>query len=263
MPSVLLGRERFALPIGETRVGGIGDNALPFPALQRMETAAVLLVTASESVSLWPHGDAAGEVIVNGVPLGAEPVLVTHGAKIDVAGIRLILRDGRETGSTGPVAPVTREQYALPQVDLKDAPIPEGAQLVRRGTNTAIPVIDSGLVIGRDADSDLVVSGIEVSRRHAVLRRSARGYLLTDVSRNGTYVNGRRIDGSRVLRAGDMLRIGEEEFQFEAGSATYDTAATPAAPRTQRLAEPPTAPPAAGMWRRLSKLWRSLARDRN
>ena len=256
MPSVMLGRERFKLPIGETRVGGAGDDALPFPALRQLPTVAVLLVMASETVSLWPNGDQAGDVTVNGVPLGAEPVAVTHGTKIEVGGLRLIFRDGRETGNTGPAATVTREQFELPGVEDASVPTAEGARLVRQSAGTAVPIIDSGLVIGRDPDSDLVVSGMEVSRRHAVLRRSPRGYVLTDVSTNGSYVNGRRIDGSRVLRAGDVIRIGEEEFRFEGSARAHDPAATPPALGVQSSAEAPTAPPAGGGRRRRSKLWR-------
>jgi hypothetical protein len=255
MPSVTLGRERFTLPIGETRLGGVGDDALPFAALRRLPTVAVLLVTTSETASLWPHGAEASAVSVNGVLLGAEPVPVTHGAKIDVAGVRLIFRDGRETGDTSPAPKITREQFALPVVEDASVPIPEGAQLFRQGSGASVAILPSGLVIGRDPDSDLVVSGMEVSRRHAILRRSVRGYVLTDVSRNGTYVNGRRADGSVVVRVGDVIRIGEEEFRFEAGGATHDPAATPPALRVQPSAEPPTAPPAGGIWRRLSKLW--------
>jgi hypothetical protein len=257
MPSIMLGRQRFPLPIGETRLGGAGDDALPFPELRGVPTMAVLVVTASGTVSLWPSsGDAAG-VTVNGVPLRWEPLPVTHGAKIELAAVLLIFRDGRETGSTGPAPAVPRAGLGGSDGEAASAVVPEGARLVRRESDVVIAIPDSGLVVGRDADSDLVIPGIEVSRRHAVLRRSIRGYALTDVSTNGTYVNGRRVDGSVVLRVGDVLRIGEAEFRFEAGAATHDPAATPPALRFQPVAEAPTAiRPAAGIWRRLSKGWR-------
>jgi pSer/pThr/pTyr-binding forkhead associated (FHA) protein len=135
---------------------------------------------------------------------------------------------------------------------------PDGARLVRRATGATVDIPDSGLVIGRDADSDLVTAGVEVSRRHAVLRRSDRGYVLTDVSRNGTFVNGGRIKGSRVLRVGDVVRIGQEELQFHAGRATRGLAATPTAQTARSQAEPPTAdqPGVVGIWRRLARRWR-------
>jgi hypothetical protein len=256
MPSIMLGRESFTLPIGETRVGGAGDDALPFAALRRLPTVAVLLVAASETVSLWPVSNEAGVVTVNDVPVGAEPVPVTHGAKIEVAGVRLTFRDGREAGTTGPATALTREQFALPG---RQGGAPEAttdARLVRRGGGTAT-IPNSGLVIGRDPDSDLVVGGMEVSRRHAVLRGSPRGYVLTDVSRNGIHVNGRRVEGSVVLHAGDVMRIGDDEFSFEVGGPRPDPAATPPAPPAGRLAEPPTAlRSAARTWSSLRRFWR-------
>jgi FHA domain len=262
MPSIMLGRERFALPMGETRVGGTGDDALPFAALRAFPTVAVLFLTPSERVSLWPATDGAGVVVtVNGEPLGPEPVPVTHGTRIEVAGAQLIFRDSRETGATGETIALPRQQLGF--VSDEDADVatqavsPDGARLIRQGTRISIDVPDSGLVIGRDADSDLVTSGMEVSRRHAVLRRSERGYVLTDVSRNGTFVNGRRINRSRVLRPGDIMRIGEEEFRFDAGRATRDPWATPAAPRAQSVEAPTADPPRnVGVWRRMAKLWR-------
>src|SRR5215469_5715041 len=49
------------------------------------------------------------------------------------------------------------------------------------------------LRIGRAADNEVVVSDLGVSRYHAELRRSARGYEIVDLnSHNGTYVNGQR-----------------------------------------------------------------------
>jgi len=256
MPSIMLGRERFALPIGETRVGGSGNDALPFSALRDMPPVAVLVVTSDDAVSVRSYGSGANTATVNGVPLGAEPVTVGHGDKIEVGGLRLILRDGRETGSTGEMTAATREITALARTDRAAGSVPEGARLVRTGTSTSIDVLDSGLVIGRDADSDLVVAGADVSRRHAVVRRTDRGYVVTDVSRNGTFLNGQRVEGSLVMQIGDVLRIGDEEFRFEAGAARPDPMSTPRVARPEQLPEPATAMRPAGGWRRLVTRWR-------
>ena len=53
-----------------------------------------------------------------------------------------------------------------------------------------------------------------VSRRHCVLSRENRQYVVTDHSRYGTFLNGHRIDGSAVLQTGDLLRIGTPGFEF-------------------------------------------------
>ena len=241
MPAIMLGREGFALPIGETRVGGVGNDALPFPALRQLPTVAILHVSTSDEVTLWPHGNSDGAVSVNGTPLGTEPLAIAHGAKLEIGGVRLIFRDGREIGSTGPITRVAPAQVVPPAAGEPGTPIPEGGRLLRLGAESTITIWESGLVIGRDADCDLVISGMEVSRRHAVVRRSERGYVLTDVSRNGTYVNQERIDGNRLLAAGDVIRIGDEEFRFESGTATRDPAATAPASRSQTVPEPATA----------------------
>ncbi|MES1172802.1 MAG: sigma 54-interacting transcriptional regulator [Myxococcales bacterium] len=67
----------------------------------------------------------------------------------------------------------------------------------------------SELVIGRDDGCALRLSGNDVSRRHAALRRSDDGALsLVDLgSRNGTRLNGKVVQSARVV-ASDVLRIG-------------------------------------------------------
>ncbi|HWA73457.1 MAG TPA: sigma 54-interacting transcriptional regulator [Polyangiaceae bacterium] len=66
----------------------------------------------------------------------------------------------------------------------------------------------SDAVLGRDEDCAVVLPGTDVSRRHAVVRAEGALSLLVDLdSRNGTFVNGRRID-SVVLGENDVVRIG-------------------------------------------------------
>src|SRR3712207_9210521 len=69
-------------------------------------------------------------------------------------------------------------------------------------------------------ECDVVVGGKDVSRRHASIRPSLQGYVLTDLGANGTYVNGRRVEAAQVLGMRDVVRIGDEEFVFEADAGT-------------------------------------------
>ncbi len=65
--------------------------------------------------------------------------------------------------------------------------------------------------IGRRADNHIRLSDPNVSRKHALLEfiPEKNEYLLTDLqSTNGTYLNDEKIDNSKVLRAGDRIRIG-------------------------------------------------------
>jgi predicted component of type VI protein secretion system len=64
--------------------------------------------------------------------------------------------------------------------------------------------------IGRDVRSDVVVNDAEVSRSHARLTAQAEGYLVEDLaSTNGTFVDGQRLTGPRLLRPSGMIGLGE------------------------------------------------------
>jgi len=71
--------------------------------------------------------------------------------------------------------------------------------------------------IGRDADNELTVTALGLSRRHANLTADeATGRLrLTDLgSTNGTFVNRQRVTGSCLLRENDIIHFGSAEFRL-------------------------------------------------
>lgn len=70
------------------------------------------------------------------------------------------------------------------------------------------------LVLGRSRTCDLMLPGVDASRRHAEIT-SARGeFVLRDLdSTNGTFVNGARID-ERNLEPGDCIQIGDSVVTF-------------------------------------------------
>lgn len=72
-------------------------------------------------------------------------------------------------------------------------------------------------VVGRDAGCAVHLDRDEfASARHARLEPRQDGVWVEDLgSTNGTYVNGDRVEGARLLRAGDVLRIGETELELE------------------------------------------------
>ncbi|MEB3321313.1 MAG: transglycosylase domain-containing protein, partial [Synechococcaceae cyanobacterium] len=62
--------------------------------------------------------------------------------------------------------------------------------------------------IGRDPDNDIRIEQGAVSRRHALLERHGRHWLLRDLgSTNGLWWRGRRV-GQLLLRDGDLVRLG-------------------------------------------------------
>jgi diguanylate cyclase (GGDEF)-like protein len=77
-----------------------------------------------------------------------------------------------------------------------------------------VDITDDRLLIGRDESCGLVLNDDSVSRRHALLEKTADGFLVTDLdSTNGTYVNDERI-ASRHLASGDRLRLGNQIFKL-------------------------------------------------
>ena len=69
--------------------------------------------------------------------------------------------------------------------------------------------------IGRDANCDLAIADMTVSRRHATLERTQDGWLLTDLeSTNGTRVNGWRVRGKVKVTPGDLVSFGNAEYSL-------------------------------------------------
>jgi pSer/pThr/pTyr-binding forkhead associated (FHA) protein len=224
VPFVILGRERYAISIGETRIGGSGDDALPFPELTKQATLAVLTLTPDGATSL-SRATPAAPVTVNGKPLGPDPQRLAHGAKIEVGGVRLVFGDLRQHGATAHVSSVSENELARLVSDSPGEPTADsGGRLIALATGATMTIPDTGVVLGRDPECDIVLSGRDVSRRHAEIRPSIQGYVLTDTSTSGTYVNRRRVDRAQVLGMGDVIRIGDEELRFEADAATYEPA---------------------------------------
>lgn len=70
------------------------------------------------------------------------------------------------------------------------------------------PVRQQQMVIGR-CDADIVLSGTDVSRRHARLVMSDAKLVIEDLgSSNGTYVNGTRITDRTRIEVGDHIQLG-------------------------------------------------------
>jgi len=77
------------------------------------------------------------------------------------------------------------------------------------------------LVIGHSESADLVIEDQYVSGRHALVTVDDSGEVtLWDLnSTGGTFVNGERVTGGRVLETGDEVRLADVVARFEAGTA--------------------------------------------
>jgi pSer/pThr/pTyr-binding forkhead associated (FHA) protein len=102
------------------------------------------------------------------------------------------------------------------------------------------------LNIGRDSTNEITINDAEVSRRHARLTFQGGKYVLEDLgSTNGTFVNGQRLAGPRVLKAGEVVSFGEQiVLVFEV--TANDPGATMVSPRAAAvpsISRPVTPPP--------------------
>jgi FHA domain/Peptidase family M48 len=68
--------------------------------------------------------------------------------------------------------------------------------------------------LGRNRDNDIVLDDERVSRDHVEFVRQGREIKLMNLSRNGVWVNNRRVDQSAMIQDGDELRIGRQKFTF-------------------------------------------------
>lgn len=116
-----------------------------------------------------------------------------------------------------------------------------GARLVSLTDGRECELSGRSLVLGRDQGCDFVIAGRLVSRRHAEIIPTARGYLLVDTSSNGTLVNGRPVTEQHLLKRGDVIACGSHEIRFFTAGESGVAGAEP---------EPPS--PAAGAHQRLS-----------
>lgn len=89
------------------------------------------------------------------------------------------------------------------------------------------------LTVGRDLANDIIIQEPEVSRFHMRLRQDGDGYLIEDLnSTNGTFVNGQRLTGPRLLRIDDTIALGmlvhlEYRLKAEAADMLDDSQETP------------------------------------
>jgi pSer/pThr/pTyr-binding forkhead associated (FHA) protein len=73
------------------------------------------------------------------------------------------------------------------------------------------------LVIGRNPDCDHVIDQPMVSSRHARLFRSGDHVLVEDLkSANGTFINGKRIEGATIVEPGDTIGLGSYSLLLSA-----------------------------------------------
>ena len=97
------------------------------------------------------------------------------------------------------------------------------------GNEFVFDLLDERLSIGRDSKNDIVIDNSFISGFHAEFLKQPDGaYEVVDLkSSNGTFLNGKRVERSR-LKGGDRVQFGQLEARFRErapkGLAPADTA---------------------------------------
>lgn len=169
------------------------------------------------------------------VPLRGDAIDVDAIRSGDIAPARILpylallvrdLRDeairafGAEDARATYTATATRvfgREVETPTMILRRAELPPRGRLRRQdGRGAPVELRDRTYFIGRAAASDVVVPDEKVSSRHAQLTPDVTGFRLRDLgSTNGTFVDGERIAGDRLLRGGEAIRVGDTTFVYE------------------------------------------------
>lgn len=238
MPFLVIGAERVELRPGRVTLGGHGGDAIPLAALSELPAVAVISLGADSRATIRRLGRRVS-VRVGGKWLGAKSRKLYDGAPILVGKNRLTYEStAGGAGSREGVGPGAQARTELVSVVTDHGIV---ARVVDVESGRIVPVPSRGLVIGRGHDSDLVLEGNDVSRRHATVSVAAGGFRVADASANGTLLNGKRLVGERPITHGDVLRIGARELRFELdpppdGTAMGETDAEGSAARSESKA---------------------------
>jgi pSer/pThr/pTyr-binding forkhead associated (FHA) protein len=105
------------------------------------------------------------------------------------------------------------DEFPFPHDELQPG---QALLLVKRGPNAGSTFLleNERTTTGRRPDSDVFLDDVTVSRNHArIERRGDSFFVQDDGSLNGTYVNGERVEETK-LASGDEIQIGMFKLVF-------------------------------------------------
>jgi pSer/pThr/pTyr-binding forkhead associated (FHA) protein len=105
------------------------------------------------------------------------------------------------------------EEFPFPHDQLEPG---QALLLVKRGPNAGSTFLieADATSVGRLPESDVFLDDVTVSRSHAKVERRDGAFFVSDLgSLNGTYVNGERVDETK-LASGDEIQVGKFKLVF-------------------------------------------------
>jgi pSer/pThr/pTyr-binding forkhead associated (FHA) protein len=230
MPYLSFDSEYCELRFGANLLGGRGEGSVLLSVLASMPPTALILVSGDGRTTIR-RLPSRFPIRVDGEILGSASMELLDNSHLEVGEHRLIFNlsvdipaaNGAHEVTTGAATTVPGSagrqsaEHPIPDIDPNDIS-PWLLREMRTGRIIGVP--RAGMLIGRSEDCHLVVPGRGVSRRHALLEPYATGFAVTDLSANGTLVNRIRCRDHQPLASGDVVRIGDEDYRVENGSAT-------------------------------------------
>lgn len=101
--------------------------------------------------------------------------------------------------------------------------------------------IGDGLVIGRGAEEGVLLEGLDLSREHLVLTTDGKDVYVTDLSVNGTWLNGARLRKSvkSKVRSQDVIEVPGYSLTFRFADQPDDTGEVSITPLPAALPDDP------------------------
>lgn len=231
MPYLSFDNEYCELRFGANLLGGRGEGSVLLSVLASMPPMALILVSGDGRTTIR-RLPSRFPIRVDGEILGSASMELLDNSHLEIGEHRLIFNlsvdipeanGAREvTSSSSPTAGGTGRpstERPIPEIDPNDHS-PWLLREMRTGRLVSVP--RAGMLIGRSEECHLVVPGRGVSRRHALLEPYAAGFAVSDLSANGTLVNGVKCRDHQSLVSGDVIRVGLEDYRVENGSATQE-----------------------------------------
>ena len=238
---------RLFLDGGQYMLEDLGSRNGTFINGLRLDAHAPATVTLSDAITLasslpfpWPMGASEEEKALRPAPAPAAitigrrpgssvqldyPMISWDHARIYAIDAGWVIEDLRSTNGTALNRIDNRIQQAILQpaddiylgsfkinasAILEGKPINQGEAAFER-----VNMRGDQMVFGRDPGCDYPLNFPMISWHHAVLRRTAQGIVVEDLnSRNGTYVNGNRVNGTAFVGQGQEIGLGEFRFQL-------------------------------------------------
>jgi hypothetical protein len=227
VPFIQFRQQLHRLKSGENLVGSDEAAGIRLPELGA--DYRVVISIEDFGAFAWALQDA-GPIEINDRLLQRDPVALFNGDRLSLDGCAIVFIDdgGEDTirmeapvpaavaravpeseANRGAVAPELLRRMTPPEEERRVVAV------LRRTDNNQSYIIDrSGFRIGREKRCDLIIPDRKISRLHAEIAYQGGQYLLRDLGRTSTKVNGRKLSEPHKLQVGDVIQIGRYEFAF-------------------------------------------------